>query len=86
MNNDWFEWFNTIPEEYRMLCIDSAAVACYLYSKGEVTAATKLLHTILVTAELDTGLVQKMLENPKKTCESLAIHAELRSLINKISG
>jgi len=77
--------FEAVDEDYRMLCIDAAAVGCYLYHQGQEAAGLKLLHTAIVTAGMDGSLVQFLLENPKKSLAGLAMHAEIRSLVKIIS-
>lgn len=81
-----FEQFNQVPDTYRMLCIDAAAVACYLRKQGHEAAGMKLLHIAITTAELDTELFQQLLTDPEKSFDALAMHAEIRSLVKKISG
>lgn len=75
-----FELFSAIPGPYRMLCIDAAAVGCYLYKQGHEAAGMKLLHTAINTAGLESGLVQILLDNLPKSLDALAMHAELRQL------
>lgn len=87
MNSDQvFELFNAVHDDYRMLCVDAAAVGCYLYMQGHAAAGMKLLHTAIITAGMDGTLVQMMLENPQKSFDGLAMHAEIRSLVKNISG
>jgi hypothetical protein len=81
-----FEQFNSIPGDLRMLCIDAAAVGCYLYQKGREAAGMKLLNTAITTAGLEPDLVQAMLNDPEKSFNALAMHVEIRALVNKISG
>jgi hypothetical protein len=81
-----FMLFNDIPDDYRMLVIDAAAVGCYLVGQGHEQAGRKLLRTAIMTAGLDSSLVQTLLADVEKSFESLAMHAEIKSLINKKSG
>jgi hypothetical protein len=85
-NEQIFEQFNAIPAPFRMLCIDSAAVACYLYQQGHEEAGRKLLRTALITGCLELDLIPALLENLPESLDSLATHAEIRALINKKSG
>ncbi|MFZ2405498.1 MAG: hypothetical protein WAW41_10205 [Methylobacter sp.] len=81
-----FTLFNEIPEDCRMLVIDAAAVGCFLYRDGHHAAGLKLLHTAITTAGLDTEIIQWILENPEKSFKALAMHAEIRALVNHFSG
>jgi hypothetical protein len=84
-NEQIFEQFNAIPAPFRMLCIDSAAVACYLYQQGHEEAGRKLLRTAIITGCLDLDLIPALLENLPNSLDALAMHAEIRALVNKIS-
>jgi len=75
-----YHQFNSIPEPYRMLCIDSAVVACYLYQQGQKQAGIKLLHTVITTAGLQTDLIETLLDNLPESVDALAAHAEIRNL------
>lgn len=81
-----FELFNSIPEPYRMLCIDAAAVSCWLYQQGHTAAGMKLLHVVITTAELDSWVFQSLMDDPEKCFAGMAMHAEIRALIKKNSG
>lgn len=81
-----YEQFNEVDDEYRMLCIDSAAVGCYLFQHGQQAAGMKLLHTAITSAGLDTALVQTLLSKGEKAFDGLAMHAEIRELIKNFSG
>lgn len=84
--SDIYEQFDEIDQDIRMLCIDAAAVACYLYQQGQQAAGIKLLHTVVTTAGLESAVIQKLLDNLPKSVNSLATHAEIRALINNFSG
>jgi|GEM_PF-3895299 len=81
-----FTLFNDLDDDYRMLVIDAAAVGCYLFQQGHEVAGTKLVHTAITSAGLDPAIVQSLLDNPEKSFEALAMHAEVRALVTKISG
>lgn len=79
-NEELFELFNSIPDPYRMLCIDSVGVGCYLVQQGQDQAGMKLLHTALSTAGLDTRLADEIIDNLPESLHALAMHAEIRAL------
>lgn len=82
MNSDnVYALFDTVAADKRLLCINAAAVGCWLFQQGHQAAGMKLLHTAVVAAGLDTGLVQWMLDHPQKSFDALAMHAEIRALI-----
>lgn len=85
-NEEIFEQFNAIPSPFRMLVVDAAAVGCYLYQQGHEEAGKKLLRTAIITGCLETSLVQDLLDNLPDSLNALAMHAEIRSLINSFSG
>ncbi|MEE7625417.1 hypothetical protein V3O24_04525 [Methylobacter sp. Wu8] len=86
MNAEYvFRLFDDVDEDYRMLVIDAAAVGCYLVKQGHEAAGRKLLHTAIKSAGLDSSLVQSLLADVEKSLAALAMHAEIRALINKKS-
>lgn len=84
-NEQIFEQFNAIPAPFKMLCIDAAAVACYLYQQGHEEAGRKLLRTAIITGCLELDLIPALLENLPNSLDALAMHAEIRDLIKKNS-
>jgi hypothetical protein len=79
-NEELFELFNSIPDPYRMLCIDSISVGCYLVQQGQSQAGMKLLHTALSAVGLDAKLAQEIIENLPDSLHALAMHTEIRAL------
>jgi len=85
-NEQIFTLFNDLDDDYRMLVIDAAAVGCYLFQQGHEAAGMKLVHTAITSAGLDPSMVQALLDNPEKSFEALAMHAEVRALVTNFSG
>ncbi|MGZ5026079.1 MAG: hypothetical protein ACXWAT_02010 [Methylobacter sp.] len=85
-NEQIYEQFNAIPAPYRALCIDAAAVGCYLYQQGHEEAGRKLLRTAIITGCLELDLIPALLENLPDSLNALAMHVEIRALVKNISG
>lgn len=81
-----FALFNDIPDDYRMLVIDAAAVGCYLVGQGHEQAGRKLLRTAIMTAGLEISLIQELLDNLPESFDAMAMHAEIRDLVKKNSA
>ena len=80
-NDEIFELFNAIPEPYRMLCIDAAFTGCWLVQQpGKEKAGRKLLSTTIKAAGLGPEITEKIIKNLPESANSLAAHAEMRSL------
>lgn len=75
--------FNAIDESVRILCIDAAAVACFLVQQGHEEAGKKLLHTAITTAKLNTSLIPMLLDNLPESLDGLSMHVEIKKLFKK---
>jgi len=82
-----YKQFNAIDDSnHRILCIDSAAVGCYLYMQGHHEAGRKLVRTAVLAAKLNESLVSGLLNNLPKSLDGLPMHLEISKLVKNFSA